>query len=126
ISLAILLLVTRRFQSGQAPMHSSELLEKLRVPSHIMNSSISRLCDLGYLNPIEGKTIEEERDRAYQPGRPAESVTLGSFKQSIESCGNNEGIDIVTSVDPAIQTYLDEVLSLKECPTASRKLSELV
>ena len=107
-------------------MQSSELLEKLRVPSHILNSSISRLCELGYLNQIEGTTIEQERNRAYQPGKPAESITLGSFKQSIESYGNNEGIDIVASVDPAIQSYLDEVLSLKDCPQAKTKISDLV
>ena len=126
ISLSILLLVTKRFQSGQPPIHSSELLQKLRVPGHIMNSSIARLCELGYLNPIEGKTIEEERDRAYQPGKPAETITLGSFKESIESYGNNEGTDIVASVDPAVRTYLDEVLSLKNCPQAQTKISELV
>lgn len=126
ISLSILLLVTKRFQSGEPPMQSSELLEKLRVPSHILNSSISRLCELGYLNPIEGNTSEKERNRAYQPGRPAESITLGSFKQSFESYGNNEGIDIVSSVHPAIGNYLDEVASLKNCPQAQTKLSELV
>jgi len=126
ISLGILLMVTKRFQSGQPPIHSSELLEKLRVPSHIMNTSISRLCQLEYIVPIEGKTSEEERDRAYQLGKPAESISLRDFKQSIESYGNNEGLEIVKAVDPAIRTYLDEVLSLKDCPTASRKLSDLV
>ncbi|MFO8028186.1 MAG: YihY/virulence factor BrkB family protein [Opitutales bacterium] len=126
ISLSILLLVSQRFQSGEAPVNSSELLEKLRVPSHILNSSISRLCELGYLNPIEGKTTENERNRAYQPGKPAESITLGGFKQKIESYGNNEGVDIVASVHPAVQTYLDEVVSLKDCPQAQTKISDLV
>lgn len=126
ISLSILLLATRRFQKGEAPIQSSELLERLRVPSHIMNSSIARLCALGYLNPIEGKTVEDDRNRAYQPGRPPESITLARFKQDIESFGNNEGIDIVASVDPAIREYLDEVLSLKDCPQAQTKISDLV
>lgn len=126
VSLSILLLVTKRFQAGQSPIKSGELLEKLRVPSHIMNSSVSRLCELGYLNPIEGRTVEEERNRAYHPGRPGESITLGSFKQSFETWGNNEGVDIVASVDPAILTYLDEVISLKNCPQAQTKISDLV
>jgi membrane protein len=126
ISLSILILVTRRFHEGKPPIQSSKLLEKLRVPSHIMNSSIARLCELGYLNPIEGKTSEADRNRAYQPGKPAESITLGSFKQSIESYGNNEGTAIVASVDPAICTYLDEVVSLKETPKAKLKISELI
>lgn len=126
ISLSILLLVTKRFHAGQPPIHSTELLEKLRVPSHIMNSSIARLCELGYLNPIEGNTSEEERNRAYQPGKPAESITLGSFKKSIESYGNNEGVDIVASVDPAIHIYLNKVVSLKDCPQAQIKISDLI
>jgi membrane protein len=126
ISLSILILVNRRFHAGQPPIQSSELLEKLRVPGHIMNSSIARLCELGYLNPIEGKTSEAERNRAYQPGKPADSITLGSFKQSIESYGNNEGTDIVASVDPVIRTYLDEVVSLKDSPKAKLKISELI
>lgn len=126
ISLSILLLVTKRFQSGQPPIQASELLRHLRVPSHIMNSSLSRLCELGYLNLIEGTTVEQERNRAYQPGKPAEGITLGSFKRSIESYGNNEGIEIVASIDPAIQTYINEVLSLRQCAAAQTKLSELV
>jgi membrane protein len=126
ISLAILLMVTKRFQSCQSPIHASELLEKLRVPSHIMNTSISRLCQIGYLAPIEGKTSEEERDPAYQLGKPAESISLGDFKQSIESFGNNEGLDIVASIDPAIQTYLKDVISLKNCSQAHIKISDLV
>ena len=126
ISLSILLLALKRFQSGAPPIHASELRKKLRIPSHIMNSSLNRLCDLGYLVPGEGGTIDEERDRSYQPGRPAESITLGSFKQSLESFGNNEGLDMVASIDPAIQEYLEEVISLKDCSAANRKLSEII
>ncbi len=126
ISLAILLLATRRFQNSAPPILSSELLKTLRVPSHIMNSAITRLCALGYLVPVENSRPEKERDRAYQLGKPAERITLGTFKESIESFGNNEGLDIVASIDPAIQMYLDEVLSLKDCSAADKKLSELV
>ncbi|MEO0510212.1 MAG: YihY/virulence factor BrkB family protein [Verrucomicrobiota bacterium] len=126
ISLSILLMAMRRFQKGERPIQASEILQRLRVPSHIMNSSIARLCELGYLNPIEGKTIEEERNRAYQPGRPAETVTLGSFKQSFESYGNNEGTKIVATVDSAVRAYLDDVVSLKNCAQANLKLSELI
>jgi len=126
ISLSILLLVTKRFQRCEAPIQSSELLETLRIPSHIMNSSIARLCELGYLYPIEGKTSEAERNRAYQPGKPAETITLASFKESIESYGNNEGTELVASVDPAVRTYLNDVVSLKHCPQAQLKISELI
>lgn len=126
ISLAILLLAAQRFQNSDPPIRFSELLKALRIPSHIMNSAIARLCALGYLVPVENLQTETERDRAYQLGKPAERITLGAFKQSIESFGNNEGLDIVASIHPTIQMYLEEVLSLKDCPTADKKLSELV
>jgi len=126
ISLSVLMIVMKRFQDGYPPVKTSELLKKLRVPSHILNSSIQRLCAIGYLNQSEDKNAAEERDHAYQPARPPENVTLAEFKQSIETYGNDEGTDLISSSDQAIRTYLDEVLSLKNCPKANMKLSELM
>ena len=110
ISLAVLLLVTKRFQNAEAPIQSNELHQRLRVPSHILNSSINRLCELGYLNPVEPKTPDEERDRAYQPGRPLEGLTLTDFKRSFDYFGNNEGADLLINVHPGIRTYQEAIL----------------
>lgn len=126
VSLAVLLIVAQRFAAGRPPIRANELHKLLRVPSHIMNSSIHRLCDIGYLVPVEGKTIEEERDHAFQPGRPLESITLGKFKHDFDCYGNNEGADLVAKHTPALQTYLSEVLSLKNCPSADIRISELI
>ena len=60
------------------------------------------------------------------PPAPLRRLPLGSFKQSIESYGNNEGSSIVASVDPAIQTYLDDVVSLRDNLKAQTRLSDLV
>jgi len=126
ISLSVLLVVMKRFKSGHPPIKTSELLKKLRVPSHILNTSINRLCAIGYLNQIEDHNAEEERDHAYQPGCPAENITLADFKQSIETYGNDEGSDIVADIDPATRIYIDEVLALKNCPKSSLTLAELI
>lgn len=126
ISLAVLILVAKRFQAGAPPARASELHQKLRVPSHILNSSINRLCELGYLSPVASKSIEDERDHAYQPGHPLESITLGSFKQTFQSFGNNDGADLVTQHTPEVRTYLDEIISLKDCPKAAITISDLV
>jgi membrane protein len=126
VSLAVLLLVAKRFQQNEPPIRASELYKKLRVPSHIMNSSINRLCEIGYLYPVEAKTVEDERDRSYHPGLPLESITLGKFKQAFECHGNNEGAELVSNIDPAIRTYLDEIISLKSCPQAKLRLSDLI
>lgn len=126
ISLSILLIALKRFYAGSPPVRASELLQTIRVPSHILNTSIDRLCDIGYLDQIEDSNPDDERNHAYRPGRPAESITLADFKQSIESYGNNEGADIVASRDPTIRHYIDEVLSLKDCPDAHKTLAQLI
>ncbi len=126
VSLATLLAIAKRFHAGGPPLKASELHKRLRVPSHILNSSITRLCEIGYLNQVESKTVEEERDHAYQPGRPLENIKLGEFKQAFECYGNNDGTDLVASSNPAIETYLEEIVSLKDCPSAGLKISDLL
>jgi hypothetical protein len=122
----VLLIVMKRFQSSHPPIKNSELLKKLRVPSHILNTSINRLCAIGYLSQIEDKNSDAERDHSYQPGCPAENITLADFKQSIETYGSDEGSDIASGNDPAIRIYIDEVLALKHCPRGSMTLGELL
>ncbi|WP_269526405.1 YihY/virulence factor BrkB family protein [Coraliomargarita parva] len=126
VSLGVLLCVAQRFQHGLPPIRSSELHQKLRVPSHILNTCVTRLCSLGYLYPVEGNTAEEERDRAYQAGKPVDSITLGRFKNDFESYGNNEGVDLVAETSPAIRSYLEDIVSLKDCGAAETKISDLV
>lgn len=126
VSLSILLLVSERFQSGQKPMQLSEFNEVLRVPSHILNSSINRLCELGYLHPINNKEVESERNRSYTPGRPIENLTLRQFKQDFECYGNTEGADLLASHNKAIASYLDGVISLQGCEAADWTIAKLL
>ena len=126
VSLAILLIVAKAFQAGKSPSHSIDLHRKLRVPSHILNASINRLCDLGYLTPVAVRSIEDSRDPAYQPGHPLESITLGSFKQAFQSYGNNDGVDLIAQDAPELRTYLNEIVSLKSCPQATLTIRDLI
>lgn len=126
ISLSILIIALKRFEAGAPPIRTSELLKMIRVPSHILNTSIDRLCAIGYLSQIEDRNPADERDHAYQPGRSADNITLADFKQRIETFGNDEGADIVSSRDPAIRKYIDEVLSLKDCSGANKSLAQLI
>ncbi|MDP4611892.1 MAG: YihY/virulence factor BrkB family protein [Opitutales bacterium] len=126
ISLAVLIAVGQRFHTGGPPLRASEIHKRLRVPSHILNSSITRLCQIGYLYQVETKSIEEERDHAYQPAQPLESINLGSFKQAFECYGNNDGADLIAASSPAVTTYLEEVVSLKDCPSANLSLRDLL
>lgn len=126
VSLGILLQVAKRFQTHSAPIRSSELHKALRVPSHVLNACLDLLCQLSYLYPVQGATADEVRDRAFQPGRPIESITLGSFKQDFECFGNNEGASLLADSDPRLSRYLEGVVCLVGCEDAKTKLSDLV
>jgi len=126
ISLNILLIALERFHAGAPPVRTSELLKKIRVPSHILNTSIDRLCRIGYLNQVEDHNPTDERDHAYRPGFPAENITLAGFKQSIETFGNDEGSEIISSRNPAIRKYVDKVLSLEDCPDANVSFARII
>jgi len=126
VSLSILKLCAIRFNNGGLPVTASELHEKMRVPSHILNSSISRLCELGFLSAIESKTSEDERNRAYQPGRSMNALTLKQFKEAFECYGNNDGAEIIIKLDPSIKIYLNEIISLNNCDSAKMSITDLV
>lgn len=126
ISLGVLIIVARRFQSGASPVRFSDLLHKLRIPSHVLNSSIHRLCELGYLTPVVVHSIEDEHDHAYQLGRPLESISLGQFKKSFQAYGNNDGAKLVVERVPELGLYLDEIIALRNCPKAEITIKELI
>ena len=126
ISLGVLIVTTKRFQSGTSPVRFSDLLQKLRVPSHVLNSSIHRLCELGYLSPVAANSIENEHDHAYQLNQPPESISLGSFKQSFQTYGNNDGAKIIIESIPELNTFVDDILGLNDCSKAALTIDELI
>ncbi|MEM8868687.1 MAG: YihY/virulence factor BrkB family protein, partial [Verrucomicrobiota bacterium] len=126
LSLAVILLVAKRFETGREPIRSSELHQRLRVPSHILNASVNRLCDLGYLYVVHSPKAESDRDRSFQPGKDLGDVTLGAFKNDFECYGNNEGSDIVSQSFQGVRTYLHNVLSLNESPSSKLQIKELM
>lgn len=126
ISLAILILVAREFQAGKSPPSSAVLQRQLRVPFHILNSSISHLCELGYLNPIHPSSGTRLHERAYQPGKPLDGITMGGFKQACDLLGNNEGLELIGHAIPAIKDYLSEANNWSHSPKAQQSLLDII
>ena len=126
ISLAVLLTVAQRFNNCAPPVRLSELHKMLRVPSHILNSSINRLVAIGYINEIESKTREDERDPALQPSRPLNEIPLAEFKSTFESFGNNEGTDLVAESHAGVRTYLETLASIRNTPPAQIMIKDLI
>ena len=126
ISLGVLVVIAKRFQNGTSPVYFSELLQTMRVPSHVLNSGIRCLNTLGYLTSVATQSREDERDHAYQLSKPLESISLGSFKHAFQTYGNNDGVELVTQSIPEINIFIDEIISLKDCAAAKITLGELV
>ena len=126
ISLGVLIVSAKHFLSGTSPVHFSDLLNKLRIPSHVLNSSIHRLCELGYLSLIAAHSAEDEHDHAYQLRLAPEAISLGLFKHSFETYGNNDGAEVVIESIPELKVYVDEVIGLKDCSKAKLTLEELI
>ncbi|MDV7402852.1 hypothetical protein RZS08_66125, partial [Arthrospira platensis SPKY1] len=81
VSLGVMLLAAERFKKGERAIHASELHNALRIPSHIINSSISRLCEIGYLHAVHSENLENQRDRAFLPSCPLDKINLADFKE---------------------------------------------
>lgn len=125
ISLGVLIIAAKCFRDGTSPIRSSKLLKKLRIPSHVLNSSIHRLCELGYLSHVVDQTTEDEHDHAYQLSCPPDSISLGSFKRSFQAYGNNDGVDIVTESIPELNVFIDSIVRLKDTSKATLTVDQL-
>ncbi len=101
----------------------SELHQKLRVPIHILNSSIERLCTIGYLNPVKSQKFEDKC--TYQPGHPLDSLTLAEFKKTFDCYGNNKAADIVAGIHPCIRIYRNAIFRLNS-PAARLNFGNLI
>lgn len=126
LSLAALLLVARRFQECGKPYSVDEMTAKMRVPGNILNETLSRLCDLGYLNSVQSSEVKKQDSMRYQPAIPLETITLAEFKQRLETFGNNMGGDLLQSVDPIIAYFENNLLDYSKNTPASTPLNELI
>lgn len=126
ISLAILMLIAKRFQHGHAPLFFSELYQALRVPSHILNAGIAQLSSMGYVYEVHAQNSDIEYDRAYQAGRPLNTLTLAEFKQTFDCYGNNEGSELIARTYPSIRIYTDALQAHAEVQLAQLKIEDLI
>jgi membrane protein len=126
LSLACLVLVGRRFRNCEAPYSAGDLANALRVPARLLNSSLTRLVEVGWLAPVEGNDSQSSKDVRYQPGRPLDKITLGDFKRMFENYGNNSGAQIVYEVDPVLQYYREQTETSVGAEWTRRTIDDLI
>ncbi len=126
LSLLLLVLICRRFQRCEQPLSTEELTSLVGAPSQIVNESLSRLADLGYVASIPEAETGIARLTRHQPARPLERITLDRFRKDFADYGNSEAVPILDDLDPIVQRYREETLRKTALPTGSKPLSELL
>lgn len=107
LSFAALVLICRRFYECKEAYLIGELADALRVPARLLNNSLERLVDAGWLSPVETQDKHRNKDLRFQPGRPLDKMTLGGFKKMFEHFGNNTGAQVIYDIDPVVEHYKD-------------------
>ncbi len=125
LSLVALLMVARRFDKCEKPYSADDLADKIRVPANILNECLSQLVDIGYLSPVENDSDTHAESSRYLPARPLEHITLASFKESLETRGNNEGMGLIKYSDPVLNQYEERLLDYKSNDAGKKSLKEL-
>lgn len=105
LTLAVLLTVARRFQACQPPCSASQLSGTIKVPTQILNESLTRLVSLGFVAMVPPSDEDSSPDYLYQPARPLNRTTLGQFRLKFENYGDNPAGDSLSRLDPILARY---------------------
>lgn len=123
LTLAALLLISRRFQACEAAPSASYLAKHLHVPVGVLNSCLSQLCDMHWISPVEFEEDDEDNEIRYQPSRPLTKICLEEFHLSFLNYGNNAGLELIKDADPILSDYLP---SLSDERIAQMTLEDLL
>ncbi len=126
LSLVVMILVARSFQSCREPLCVTEMSEQLHIPSNVLNQCITFLCDMGYLAPTERTDGKTEATVRFLPGKPIEKITLAKFKQDYEEHGNRTGSQSLETADPIIGHYRETLTRYSTLSRDNRTLAELI
>jgi len=106
ITFAAFVLVSRRFARCQPPLSADELAEKLRVPSNILNESLTRLADMGLVTAMDDEGDDGGSERTcFSPARPLRSISMSGFRKTYATHGSDSGAEQVGGVDALIGMY---------------------
>ena len=125
LTLTTFLLIARRFYTCAAPLSSEELSNITRVPGQVLNESILRLHDMGLISPIESVDENEETITRYQPSKPLSKITLGEFKQDLDTYGADGGAELLCELDPILGYYEANLQTVHKAGLLQKPVKEL-
>jgi membrane protein len=112
LSLIVLLVIGRRFQSCMPPCTAAELSSLLKVPTQILNECINRLVQMRLVTPIPPDSEDDSTELRYQPARPLNRITLGEFKRLDDDFGGDPEGPLLNNLDPVVVRYNESIEAL--------------
>ena len=126
LSLAALILISRRFKSCNLAYSATELSKRLRVPGQILNESLAKLTEMGFITLMTTETVKGGVTKRYQPAKPLTKIDLYEFKQALDNYGNSEGKELLLTVDPLIREFSEKAEANFKEDWQSQSLEELL
>lgn len=125
LSLIVLLMIGRRFQACLPPGTASQLGERLKVPTQILNECIARLVLMNLITPIPPPPDADATDLRYQPARPLDRICLGEFKRLDDDFGRDPSGPLISDLDPIVSRYNQSIEDLGRSEFFQKNLAEL-
>jgi len=126
LSLIVMLLIGRRFQSCLPPCTATELSERLKVPTQILNECIARLVKMNLITPIPPSGENEaSSDHRFQPARPLNRISLGEFKRMDDDFGGDPTGPLLAEIDPIVLHYNTALDAVTRTELFSQSLEDL-
>jgi membrane protein len=126
LSLIVLLLIGRRFQACLPPCTATELSERLKVPTQILNECIARLVKMNLITPIPPSGEDESsNDHRFQPARPLNRISLGEFKRMDDDFGGDPTGPLLAEIDPIVLHYNNALDAVTRSELFSQPLEHL-
>ncbi|MDX2109675.1 MAG: YihY/virulence factor BrkB family protein [Verrucomicrobiota bacterium] len=126
LSLAAFLQICRRFKDCARPYSVTELAERMHAPAHLLNESLTRLCDMGYLSLAMDRGKENNEVIRYQPARPLARLTFAELSTAIDEYGSNQGASYLYRSDPLIEWYRSRMDAVKDTQLSTKTLDQLL
>lgn len=126
ITFATYIVICRRFSNCLPPLSADEIADIIRVPTNIVNESLTRLCELNLLTALREREDDAAERACFLPARPLNKITLAKFREVYTRQGSDEGADLVRGVDPLIEMMRDRLDSLEDEALSNKTIDDLL
>lgn len=105
LTLMIARLVARRFVIGQPPVTSKDISLQLEIPIRLVREIIFMLVEIRIFSEV---ATLHDKEKAYQPARDVNSLTVGFLLNTIEHYGADRVLAIASNEKGQIEKLLNE------------------